>query len=168
MINQQCQCLGAIWFEQLLCWTDCFQAQTYCTCTYSLLCGKGFFFKQLKCSIILSWQIFFLQSENFGGALAKFFAASLFWLIAQSNYLYFMEIPSSVTGFREQNKMDVYCCPLMYQWNRSFNGPPPPGQPPGHLNFWKIFVQIPPSQGQKAVQMPHPWENYQITVLTFQ
>ena len=33
--------------------------------------------------------------------------------------------------------------------------PPPPGQPPGHLNFRKIFVQIPPSQGRKAVQMPH-------------
>ena len=31
---------------------------------------------------------------------------------------------------------------------------PPPGQPPGHMNFWKIFVQIPPSPGQKAVQMP--------------
>ena len=26
------------------------------------------------------------------------------------------------------------------------NIPPPPGKPPGHLNFWKIFVQIPPSQ----------------------
>ena len=32
---------------------------------------------------------------------------------------------------------------------------PPPGQPPGHLIFWKIFVQIPPSRGRKAVQMPH-------------
>ena len=31
----------------------------------------------------------------------------------------------------------------------------PPGQTPGHLNFWKIFVQIPPSRGRKAVQMPH-------------
>ena len=31
----------------------------------------------------------------------------------------------------------------------------PPGQPPGHLNFWKICVQIPPSRGRKAVQMPH-------------
>ena len=30
-----------------------------------------------------------------------------------------------------------------------------PGQSPGHLNFWKIFVQIPPSRGRKAVQMPH-------------
>ena len=42
---------------------------------------------------------------------------------------------------------------IMYQWNRSLSIPP--GQPPGHLNFWKIFVQIPPSRGQKAVQMPH-------------
>ena len=41
----------------------------------------------------------------------------------------------------------------MYQSNRSFNIPP--GQPPRHLNFWKIFVQIPPSRDRKAVQMPH-------------
>ena len=33
---------------------------------------------------------------------------------------------------------------------------PSPGQPHGHLNFWKIFVQIPPSPGRKAVQMPPP------------
>ena len=37
---------------------------------------------------------------------------------------------------------------IMYQSNRSFNIP-------GYLNFWKIFVQIPPSRGRKAVQMPH-------------
>ena len=36
------------------------------------------------------------------------------------------------------------------QSNRSFNIPP--GQPAGHLNFWKI--QISPSPGQKVVQMP--------------
>ena len=39
--------------------------------------------------------------------------------------------------------------PLMYRSNRSLN------IPPGHLNFWKIFVQIPSSRGRKAVQMPH-------------
>ena len=33
----------------------------------------------------------------------------------------------------------------MYQSIRSFNIL-------GHLNFWKIFVQIPPSSGRKAVQ----------------
>ena len=38
---------------------------------------------------------------------------------------------------------------VMYQSNRSLN------MPPGHLNFWKIFVQISPSWGRKAVQMPH-------------
>ena len=37
---------------------------------------------------------------------------------------------------------------LMYQSNRSF------GSPPRHLNFWKIFPQMPPSLGRKAVQMP--------------
>ena len=31
----------------------------------------------------------------------------------------------------------------------------PPRATPGHLNFWKIFVQIPPSRGRKAVQLPH-------------
>ena len=32
--------------------------------------------------------------------------------------------------------------------------------PPGHLNFWKIFVQIPSSPGRKVVQMPHPRDNH--------
>ena len=32
---------------------------------------------------------------------------------------------------------------------------PPPGQPPGHLTFLKIIVQIPPYPGQNSVQMPH-------------
>ena len=31
----------------------------------------------------------------------------------------------------------------------------PPGQPPGHLTFLKIIVQIPPHPGQNAVQIPH-------------
>ena len=31
----------------------------------------------------------------------------------------------------------------------------PPGQPPGHLTFLKIFVQISPYPGQNAIQMPH-------------
>ena len=42
----------------------------------------------------------------------------------------------------------------MYRSNRSFNMPPP-GQPPGHLTFLKIIVQIPPYPGQNAVQIPH-------------
>ena len=29
------------------------------------------------------------------------------------------------------------------------------GQPPGHLTFGKIIVQIPPYPGQNAVQVPH-------------
>ena len=37
---------------------------------------------------------------------------------------------------------------IMYQSNRSFNIPP--RQPPGHLNFWKIFVQIPLLLGLKS------------------
>ena len=36
---------------------------------------------------------------------------------------------------------------------------PHPPPPPGHLNFWKISVQIPPSPSQIAVQMPPPQGN---------
>ena len=42
----------------------------------------------------------------------------------------------------------------MYWSNRSFNMPPP-GQPPGHLTFLKIIVQIPLYPDQNAVQMPY-------------
>ena len=42
---------------------------------------------------------------------------------------------------------------VMYRSNRSFNIPPP-RQPPGHLTFLKIIVQIPPYPGQNTVQMP--------------
>ena len=58
----------------------------------------------------------------------------------------------------------TYVKAIMYQSNRSFNIPP-------GIWIWilEIFVQIPPrSPGRKAVQMPPPRENYQITVLTFQ
>ena len=34
----------------------------------------------------------------------------------------------------------------------------PPRATPGHLTFWKIFVQIPPSPSRKAVQTPPPPE----------
>ena len=43
----------------------------------------------------------------------------------------------------------------MYRSNRSVNIPP--GQPPGHLTFLKIIVQIPLRPGQNAVQMPYTW-----------
>ena len=33
--------------------------------------------------------------------------------------------------------------------------PPTPGEPPGHLTFLKIIVQILPYPRQNAVQMPH-------------
>ena len=63
---------------------------------------------------------------------------------------------------------------VMYRSNRSFNMPPPPGQPPGHLTFLKIIVQIPPYPGQNAVQipntrvhsgdqMPPPWGHFTCT-----
>ena len=43
----------------------------------------------------------------------------------------------------------------MYRSNRSFNFPPPPRKPLGHLTFLKIIVQIPPYPSQNAAQMPH-------------
>ena len=50
---------------------------------------------------------------------------------------------------------------------------------PRHLNFGKIFVQVPPPWAKKLfkypitgsfqlIQCPHPKKNYQINVLTFQ
>ena len=49
--------------------------------------------------------------------------------------------------------MSLYAeCEVMYQSNRSFNIPQ--GNPPGIWIFEKNLVQIPPSPGQKAVQMP--------------
>ena len=59
---------------------------------------------------------------------------------------------------------------IMYQSNRSFNVPP--RQRPGHLNFWKIFVQIPPPlEAEKlfkcpimgpfqVIKCPHPRETF--------
>ena len=41
----------------------------------------------------------------------------------------------------------------MYQSNRSSNITL--DIPPGLYNFWKISVKIPPSPGQKVVQIPH-------------
>ena len=39
----------------------------------------------------------------------------------------------------------------MYQSNRSFNIPP--GQTPGHLNFWKIFGKFSPPEAEKLFQV---------------
>ena len=40
----------------------------------------------------------------------------------------------------------------MYQSNLSLNIPP--GQPPGHLNFWKIFGKFPPPEDEKLFKCP--------------
>ena len=42
----------------------------------------------------------------------------------------------------------------MYQSNRSLNMTPLGGQPPGHLHFWKICVQIPPPKAEKLFKCP--------------
>ena len=58
---------------------------------------------------------------------------------------------------------------VMYQSNRSFNIPP--GQPLGHLNFWKIFGKFPPPEAEKlfkcpiigpfqVIKCPHPRETF--------
>ena len=54
------------------------------------------------------------------------------------------------------SNMNLTSMEVMYRSNQSFNIPPP-GQPPGHLTFLKVIVQIPPYPGQNAVQMPHTW-----------
>ena len=58
---------------------------------------------------------------------------------------------------------------IMYQSNRSFNMPPPTGgKPPGIWIFGKCLLKFPPPRAEKLFKCPHPWENYQITFLTFQ
>ena len=59
-------------------------------------------------------------------------------------------LPHTVTPLLDLTNTCKSCMAVMYQSNRSFNILP--GQPPGHLNFWKIH----PSPGRKAVQMPPP------------
>ena len=105
MINQQCQCFGAIWFEQLRIASR--HART--VHVHIVYCAQMFLFQTTKMlnNIILTDS--FSSVWKLWVSFAKCFATSLFWLIAQSNYIYFMEIPSSLTGFREQNKMDVCC-----------------------------------------------------------
>ena len=52
----------------------------------------------------------------------------------------------------------------------------PPGQPPGHLNFWKIFGKFPPPEAKKlfkcpiigpfqVIKCPHPRETFQWLLL---
>ena len=43
---------------------------------------------------------------------------------------------------------------FMYRSNRSLNIPPP-GQPPGHLNFWNFYYQIPHPRDKIVDQKPH-------------
>ena len=66
-------------------------------------------------------------------------------------------------------KRDTYRTPqwtkvveIMYQSNRSFN------IPPRAFEFLENFCSNTHSPGRKAVQMPPPPRNFQITVLTFQ
>ena len=43
---------------------------------------------------------------------------------------------------------------FMYRSNRSFNFPPPPGNPPGISLFGKLLFKF-PSPSQNAIQIPH-------------
>ena len=62
----------------------------------------------------------------------------------------FLTIPSSESNWRPFRMKDCYV-PVKSKLQH-----PSPGQPPGHLNFWKILFKFPPSPGWKAVQMPPP------------
>ena len=55
----------------------------------------------------------------------------------------------------------------MYQWNRSFNVPAPPGSPSGIWIFGNFLFKFPSYRAEKLLKCPQPRENYQITVLTF-
>ena len=46
--------------------------------------------------------------------------------------------------------------------------PPPPEQPPGIWIFGKFLFKFPPHWVEKLFKCPHPRENYQIIVSTFQ
>ena len=45
---------------------------------------------------------------------------------------------------------------------------PLPWKLPGHLNFLKVLFKSPLPEPKSCSNAPNPWENYQITVLTFQ
>ena len=87
-----------------------------------------------------------------------------------------------VRGFSKQED-NMLCCyyPLEDKWSnvsvKSKLQHAPPGQPPRHLTFLKIIVQIPPYLGQNAVQIPHtrvhsgdqmppPWGHFTGTKMT--
>ena len=56
------------------------------------------------------------------------------------------------------NKLHLSVRYFSYEANVSIKSKlqhPPPGQPPGHLTFLKIIVQIPPYPGKNGVEMPH-------------
>ena len=43
---------------------------------------------------------------------------------------------------------------VMYQSNRSFNMPPPPGNPPGIWLFWKLLFKFPPTRAKMPFKCP--------------
>ena len=82
---------------------------------------------------------FFLANKSFRGVN--------FWKNLEKNFKWNVVLVLS-------SSFNLKISKLMYRSNRTFNMPPP-GQPPGHLTFLKIIVQIPSYPGQNAVQMPH-------------
>ena len=81
---------------------------------------------------ITCMSFYFLQENVFKGgwSLEKIFSNKNYCHVFDTRFAVFFPLPS-------------YC--VMYRSIRSFNIPP--GQPPGHLTFLKIIVQIPPSLG---------------------
>ena len=71
---------------------------------FNMYRARMFLFKQLKCSIILSGPVFFFFSFKTIIFAATYLANCLIKL-----HIYFTEIRSSVTDFREENEMDVCC-----------------------------------------------------------
>ena len=147
----------------------------------AFLSVKNYFYQHQNITIIIKgegetcpnfWNRHIILSLKFIGSwscrfvflvLNLIFPPSRFSVLSSSRSLCYLP-HFAPTASRKKNKQPkiffrVQCetkgwLKIMYQSNRSLNIPPP-GQPPGHLNFWKIFVQIPHSRGRKAVQMPH-------------
>ena len=95
----------------------------------------------LKLCVLLRWSIMYSN-----------------WIIATNLAIWLANLPMSV---RVQTTLLATMCHAMpfsaraYVSVKSKRQHAPPGQPPGHLTFLKIIVQIAPYPGQNAVQMPH-------------
>ena len=95
------------------------------------------------------------NNNNNNNNINTFFPYCCYSAIFRGNFIkIFLNIVQCSQTLKEKYQRIYFS--LCTSQTEASTSPPPTGQPPGHLNFWKIFVQIPPSPGRKAVQMPPP------------